>query len=95
MELIGVVTVMKTLVTKIMRLIKMTFEEQFPSFKEGYNMSPKILMISREAVMVHCLDKQKVREEINKHLGCKNHHFCQVTANNIPCNLTIFRELGL
>jgi len=38
----------------------MSFEEEFPSFKEGYDNSK--LMVSRIAVQAHCLDKQRVRE---------------------------------
>jgi len=42
----------------------MKFEDEFPSFEEGFN--PEALMISKLAVQTYCLDKKRVKNIINK-----------------------------
>lgn len=86
-----------------------TFDEQFPSISiimdrniwgDKYINDPdkindRISCVSCLEIQRTCLDRQRVREAINKHLNCENHNICDIHTANIPCNMVIFRELGL
>lgn len=42
-----------------------SFEEQFPTLELG-GISKEALMVSKQMIKEHCLDKQKVRDAIEK-----------------------------
>lgn len=44
----------------------MTFEEQFPSLKE-YLGDQRVTCITLSEIQEHCLDKQRVKEDIGKY----------------------------
>ncbi len=78
----------------------MRFEEEFPSlkgkrghirFKVGHQ-TEVINCLSIEDIQKHCLDKERVREVIDK-LSIHNFHTCSEKFKCVTCQLK--KELGL
>ena len=73
-----------------------TFEEQFPSLKgkekyaEDYYQDNIGLVFEKESIIEHCLDKVKVREEIEK---CPIRARAHIVEGDIPTCLISIKEL--
>ena len=74
----------------------MTFEEEFPSFKEDGRWQPTMLHSSpswrEEAIKEHCLDKQRVKDAIEK---CKFKFDKDVSMSGDLSSKRLLKELCL
>jgi len=75
----------------------MSFKEDFPSLKGKHTMEGHIQMFPYFIIKTCCLDKQKVREAIEKHKRCYTQNNMHIIdgVQGISCFDAILKELGL